>query len=249
LAQPEVLIDLNNIPDLFYLRPDEDDGLRIGAMTRHAQVETSSLVADRSPLLHNAMPQIATPQIRSRGTLGGSISHADPSAELVAVSVALDARFRIRSTSGERWVSADEFFVGMFATLLEPEDLLVEIAVPPLPPRTGWSLQEVARRPHDYALVGVAAVVTLDHMDICRDARLVFLSVGDGPVQARQAQAALIAQPPTPAAIQAAAETAAAVDIDPGNDIHATAAYRRHLAKVLTRRALEQAFARARGES
>ncbi len=245
LAQPAVLVDLNNIPDLFYIRPDEDGGLRFGAMTRHAQVETNTMVAERAPLLHEAMPQIATPQIRSRGTFGGSISHADPSAELVTVSVALGGRFRIRNTAGERWVTADEFFVGMFATLLEPEDLLVEIALPPLPPRTGWSLQEVARRPHDYALVGVAAVVTLNDRGLCQDARIVFLSVGDGPVQAKQAQATLIGQPPTPAAIQAAAETAATVDIDPGNDIHATAAYRRHLAKVLARRALDQAFSRA----
>ena len=248
LAQPSVLVDLNNIPDLFYIRPDENGGLLVGAMTRQNQVEHSRLVAERAPLIQGAMPQLATPQIRSRGTFGGSIAHADPSAELVAASVVLDGRFRLRSHSGERWVPAEEFFVGMFTTLLEPEDLLVEIALPSMPPRSGWSFLEVARRHHDFALVGVTAVVTLDGRDRCQQARLVLFSVGDGPVLARGAAKALIGQSPTPEAIRAAAETAATADIDPGSDIHASAEYRRHLAAVLSRRALTQAFERAKSD-
>jgi carbon-monoxide dehydrogenase medium subunit len=136
----------------------------------------------------------------------------------------------------------------MFTTLLEPDELLVEVALPPMPPRSGWAFLEVARRHHDFALVGVAAVVTLDEGNRCQRVRLVLFSVGDGPVLARQAAEALIGQVPTPEAIRAAAEIAATADIDPGSDIHASAEYRRHLANVLSRRALEQAFERARSD-
>jgi CO/xanthine dehydrogenase FAD-binding subunit len=247
LAQPAVLVDLNKVSELSSIRPDEDGGLSLGAMTRHNQVERSPMVAERAPLIHETMPNIATSQIRSRGTFGGSIAHADPSAELAAVSVALRARFKLRSQNGERWVPADEFFVGMFATLLDPDELLVEVTIPPLPPHTGWSLKEIARRPHDFALVGVAALVTLNEKGFCQQTRLVFLSVGDGPVEAHQAADTLRGQALTSEAIQAAAEIAATVDIDPGSDIHASAEYRRHLAGVLARRALEQASERAKG--
>jgi len=246
LAQPAVMIDLNKIAELSYIRPDENGGLRLGAMARHSMVEKNPLVAERSPLLHETMPNIATKQIRNRGTIGGSIAHADPSAELPAVSLALDWRFKLRSQSGERWVTAKEFFVGMFATLLEPEEILVEISAPSMPPRSGWSLQEVARRPHDFSMVGVTAVVTLDGNDRCQQARLVFLSVGDGPVEAHQAVKILEGQTITPDLIQAAAETASSDDIDPSSDIHASSEYRRHLAKVLSRRVLEQALERAK---
>jgi carbon-monoxide dehydrogenase medium subunit len=246
LAQPSVLVDLNNIPELFYIRPDENGGLRMGAMTRESQVEHSPLVAERAPLLHETMPHIAHPQIRNRGTVGGTLAHADPAAELPAVSVALNGRFRLRNQAGEHWVAADEFFIGFFTTALEPDELLVEIALPPMPARSGWSFLEIARRHGDYALVGVAAVVTLDDRDRCHQARLVFLSVGDGPVDAHRAAETLAGQVPTPEAIRAAAETAARADVDPGRDIHASAQYRRHLVQVLTRRALEQAVERAK---
>lgn len=249
LAQPEVLIDLNKIPGLSYIRPGGEGGLRLGAMTRHVQVEKDPTIRKHLPLLFEAMPQIATPQIRTRGTIGGSLAHADPAAELVAASVALQARFRLHSQAGERWVPADEFFMGMFTTLLEPDELLVEIEFPPSPPRTGWSLMEMSRRPHDFALVGVVAGLTLNTNNRCQDARIVFLSVGDGPVVAHQAGEALRDQELTPELIQAAAETAAFDDIDPSSDIHATADYRRQLAKVLTRRALDLALTRAKNNS
>jgi carbon-monoxide dehydrogenase medium subunit len=246
LAQPAILVDLNNISELSYIQPDEGGGLRLGAMTRHHQVEHDPLIAERAPLIFEAMPKIATSQIRSRGTFGGSIAHADPSAELVAVSVALGGRFRLRSQSGEREAAASEFFLGMFTTLLEPQELLVEATFPAMPARTGWALMEVARRPHDFALVGVAAVLSLDDQERCQDTRIVFLSVGDGPVTAHHAAEVLRGQVPTPELMRAAAETAAADDVDPSSDIHASAAYRRHLVKVLTRQALELAFKRAK---
>lgn len=244
LAKPAVLVDLNNIAELFYIQPHRDGSLRIGAMTRQRQVEHDPLIAEAAPLVHAAMPKIAYPQIRTRGTVGGSLAHADPSAELPAVSVALDAQFRLRSQKSERWVGADEFFLGFFTTALQPDELLVEIVLPPMPRHSGWSFLEVARRHHDFALVGVAAVVTMDG-DRCKQARLVYFSVGDGPVEARQAAAVLQGQEPAPEAIREAAEVAGQVDVDPQSDINASADYRRHLVKVLGRRALTQAFERA----
>jgi CO/xanthine dehydrogenase FAD-binding subunit len=193
------------------------------------------------------MPQVAYPPIRSRGTLGGTIAHADPSAELVAASVALRARFCLKNGQAERWVSAEDFFVGLFTTVLEPDELLVEVELPPMPPHSGWSFLEVARRHHDFALVGVAAVVKLDEDERCAETRLVYFSVGDGPVEAHEAAGLLSGQKPTDEAIRAAAETAGAVDVDPAADINASAEYRRHLVKVLGRRALTEAFERARG--
>jgi len=247
LAQPAVLVDLNTIADLSFIRPEDDGGLSIGAMTRHKMVEKDSLIAERAPLVHETMPKIATSQIRSRGTFGGSLAHADPSAELVCVSVALDGEFKVVGPNGERWVAAKDFFLGLFTSVLEPEELLVEIKLPPFPKRTGWSLMEIARRPHDFCLIGVAATLTLDDKDQCQEARLVYLSAGDGPMEGHQAVAALQGQAVTPEAIQAAAEAGASEDIDPASDIHATADFRRHLANVLTRRALNEALARAKG--
>jgi carbon-monoxide dehydrogenase medium subunit len=246
LAQPGVLVDLNNIPDLGYIWPGSEGGLHIGAMTRQREVEHSPLVAEHAPLVHETMPYIAHPQIRNRGTFGGSIAHADPASELPALAVALDAQLRIRGQNGERWVPAGEFFIDLFTTALEPEELLVEVALPDMPTRSGYAFEEVSRRQGDYALVGVAATITLDDNNHCQQARLVYFSVGNGPVEAHQAEATLKGQALTPAAIQAAAEIAATDDIDPPGDIHASSAYRRHLAKILARRVLEKATARAK---
>ena len=248
LAQPAVLVDLNGVSELFYIQPGRGGGLKIGAMTRQRQVELDPHVAERAPMLREALPKVAYPQIRSRGTMGGSIAHADPSAELVALSVALDCRLRIRSKQrGERWVDAKDFYLGLFTTVLEPDELLLEVELPPMPPRSGWSFMEVARRHHDFALVGVAAAVTIDKArTACEQARLVYFSVGDGPVEAHGAAAVLQGHEVTPEAIREAAETAGDQDVDPNSDINASAEYRRHLVKVLGRRALTEAFERAR---
>jgi CO/xanthine dehydrogenase FAD-binding subunit len=248
LVQPAVLVDLNNIPELSYIRSDDNGGVLVGAMTRYKQVGSDPLIAKGIPLVHEAIPSIGTPQVRTRGTIGGSLAHADPSAELVAVSVAVGGRFKLRNQKGERWVPADEFFISLFTSALEPEELLLEINLPPLPERSGWSLKEVARRHNDYALVGVVAVVTVDKKGNCEDARIVYLSAGDRPMEGHQAAELLKGQKPTSEAIHAAAEKAASADIEPGSDIHATAEFRRHLANVLTRRALDEAFTRARGK-
>ncbi|MFQ5633529.1 MAG: FAD binding domain-containing protein [bacterium] len=249
LAQPAVLIDLNGIPELFYIRSDKKNGLRIGAMTRQREVERSELIKKQAPLIHETMPFISHPQIRNRGTVGGSIAHADPAAELPAVMLALDASYRVKNKNGERVVSAREFHQGLFTTALEPDEILTQISIPPLPPRTGCAFQEVARRHGDFALVGVAAIVSLDKKNICQKAELVFLSVGDGPVEAQEAAKILSGQTLSEGVILAAAETAASKDIFPVSDIHASESFRRHLAKVLAERALTAACALAKSKT
>jgi len=246
LARPAILIDLDRVRELAFMSAGPD-GLRLGAMTRQRDVERSPLAARAAPLLHETLPFIAHPQIRNRGTIGGSLAHADPAAELPAVALALDARLHLKRRDGARWIPAAEFFTGLFATALTPEELLVEVAVPAPPARTGWAFEEVARRHGDYALVGVAAAVTLDSQGRCERVRLALLSVGEGPVLAARAAARLVGETPTADLVRAAADAAATSDIDPPGDIHASPAYRRQLAAVLTRRALTRAFERARG--
>jgi len=208
-------------------------------------VERSDVVRHHAPLISETMPFVAHPQIRSRGTFGGSLAHADPASELPSVMVALGARFRVRSAKIDRWIPAGEFYTGLFQTALSPGELLVEIAVPRLPARSGYAFTEVSRRHGDFALVGVAAVVTLTESGACREARIVLLSVGEGPVLAVEATKTLAGQKLSPELIRAAADAAATKDIDPPGDIHGSAAYRRQLAGVLTRRALTRALERA----
>ena len=245
LAQPAVLIDLNRIDGLAYVEESAAGGLKIGAMTRQSRIEREPLVAGHAPLLHEAMPLIAHPQIRNRGTVGGSLAHADPAAELPVVAVALGARFRIVGAAGERWVEASDFYVGLMTTDLAAEEILVEVELPPSPPRTGYAFVEIARRHGDYAHAGVAASVSLDGDGGCRDARLVYLSLGETPMTASRAAGLLVSEGLGAESIRAAAELAASEEIEPTTDIHATAEYKRHLARVVTERALGRARQRA----
>jgi len=246
LAQPAVIVDLNGVSELGHLLRNEAGGLRLGAMVRQRMLELDETIAALAPLLHEAMPHVAHTQIRNRGTLGGSLAHADPAGELPVITVALEARFCLRRLGGERWVSAEDFYQGLFMTALEPEEILVEVAIPPLPAQTGYAFLEVARRHGDYAQAGVAALVTVDGEGVCRQARLVYLNLGEIPRVAYRAAALLIDQPLSPELIAEAANQAAQEEIDPTADIHATVAYKRHLAEVLGRRALQQAAHRAR---
>lgn len=245
VVQPAVLVDLNRIKALEYVENSEDGSLAIGAMTRQRALEFNPIVAESTPLLHECMPHVAHPQIRNRGTLGGSLAHADPAAELPVVAVACGSRMKAKGPQGERWIEADRFFKGMFATVLQPGEILMEVVFPPQPPGTGWSFMEASRRRGDYAMMGVAATLRLNSSGTCEQARLVYLNAGDGPVEAPQAAAALKGQTPGPEAFEAAAATAAEQEIDPLGNVHASVAYQRQLAKVLTRRALERAFERA----
>jgi carbon-monoxide dehydrogenase medium subunit len=244
LATPAVLVDLNALSDLAYIK-DGEQGLRLGGMTRQRALERSPAVARQAPLVSETMPFIAHPAIRNRGTVGGSLAHADPAAELPAVMLALDAQFTARSPRGSRSISAGDFFTGLFSTALEPGELLTDITIPRVAKRSGYAFQEVSRRHGDFALVGVAASVVLDERGRCASARIALLSVGDRPMLAEQAAKALNGQLPSADAIKAAADAASSKDIDPSSDIHASARYRRQLANVLTRRVLKLAFERA----
>ncbi len=246
LAQPAVIIDLNGVTELGALREDVNGGVRVGAMVRHSHMEHSELIAQSVPLISEVMPYIAHPQIRNRGTIGGSLAHADPAAELPVIMVALEAKFRLQRQGGKRWVKAVDFYESLFVTALEPEEILVEIAVPPHPANSGYAFTEFSRRHGDYAQVGAAAVISMDESGICRDARLVFLSVGEIPMVAVKAAGMMVGERPTSGLIADAAELASRQEIDPMGDIHATADYKRHLAAVLGRRALQKAVSRAK---
>lgn len=244
VVQPSALIDLNRISELAYVR--EDSGcLRIGAMTRERTLELDPLVGRWSPLLREAMPNVAHPQIRNRGTLGGSLAHADPAAELPVIMLALGARMKIRSAEAERWVDAQNFFSGMFVTDIGPGEMLVEIELPAQSRRTGWAFMEVAPRAGDYALMGIAVQVTVDEAGTCKDAKLVYLNAGDGPIDAKIAAGALENEVINDKLIDEAAEMASENEITPFGNIHASPEFQRHLAKVLTKRALRQANQRA----
>ena len=246
LAQPTIIVDLNKVNELGSLQPTESDGLRIGAMVRQSQLEHSQTIAQLAPLLHETMPHIAHSQIRNRGTIGGSLAHADPAAELPVIMVALQARFRIQRKDRERWINAEDFYQALFTTALEPEEILVEITIPPLPRHTGYAFMELARRHGDYAQAGVAALIKLDESGYCRQARLVYLNVGEIPVVADKVATTMIGEIPSLELSAEIAWNAAQNEIDPTGDIHATAKYRRHLAFVLGKRAIWQAISRAR---
>lgn len=249
LAQPALIVDLNGVAELDHLAPQKSGGLRIGAMVRQSRLECSQAVADLAPLLYETMPHIAHPQIRNRGTIGGSLAHADPAAELPVIAIALEAQFRLQRAGSERWVNAVDFYQTLFMTALEPEEVLTEVDIPPLPPETGYAFLEMARRHGDYAQAGVAALVTLDPQGVCRRARLVYLNVGEVPMVAAKAAAKLSDQSPSLELIDAAARTAAQEEIDPVSDMHGTAVYKRHLAYILGKRALQQAITRAQAMS
>jgi carbon-monoxide dehydrogenase medium subunit len=249
LAQPAVIIDLNRMQELTGLDADAQGTLRAGAMVRHSFLEHSEMIAQVAPLISEVMPFIAHPQIRNRGTIGGSLAHADPAAELPVIMVTLGAKFRLQRRGGERWIRAVDFYQSLFMTALEPEEILVEIAIPPQPTNSGYAFTELARRHGDYAQVGVAALITIDENGVCRDLRLVFLNVGEIPMVAVKAAEMLVGEIPTPELISAAAELASKQEIDPMGDIHATADYKRHLATVLGKRTLQRAVVRANKSS
>jgi carbon-monoxide dehydrogenase medium subunit len=233
LAQPAALIDLNRLPDLDYVRA-EAGGLRIGALVRHRGIERDASIAQHAPLLNEAAPHVAHPQIRNRGTFCGNLAHADPASEFPAVALALGARMRAQSTRGERWIEGTDFFRGVFTTALAADEMLVEVEVPALPARTGTCFLEIARRRGDYALVGVAATVTVDAAGKPVGARIALCNAGATPV--------LVAVSDLDGAPEQVRR-----EIDPPENVHATAAFRRHLAGVLTRRALDAALSRAGG--
>ncbi len=245
LAQPATLIDLNGVHELDYIRAD-DNGVAIGAMTRQRTVERSSVMRETYPLLPAAVEWIGHPQIRNRGTIGGSLVHSDPAAELPALATLLDATFTITNAQGaKRTVKPDEFFVTYLTTAVEPEEMLSEIYFPTLPAGTGWSFVEVARRHGDFALVGAAATVALDSAGACSNVRIALFGVAPTATRSPSAEQALLNQKPDEQAIAAAASEVVK-DIDPPGDVHASVEYRKYVATNLVRRALTEAVQRAK---
>ncbi len=243
LARPAALIDLNAIASLAYI--SEDDGqIRFGAMTRQRAIEFSPLVRRRLPLLAEATALVGHLPIRTRGTIGGSLAHADPSAEYPAILAALDGVVVARGPRGERTLRASELFQSYLTTRLGPDEMLVEVRFPVMPDGAGFAFEEFSRRHGDFAIVGVAATVIRQGDRYA--ARLVTAGAGPVPTRLRQAEEILEREGLSDAAIEAAARRAAAL-VEPDTDIHASAAYRRNLTRVLTGRALRRAVARLGG--
>jgi carbon-monoxide dehydrogenase medium subunit len=241
LVQPAVLIDLNRVASLAGIAKAKDGAIRIGAMTRHRSVERDAVLALEQPLLGMAMCNVAHPQVRNRGTLGGNLANADPASEMPAVLLALDAQVLARSSKGERWVGLEQFSRGIYSTALTETEMLTEISVPPLPPNARTCFMEVARRRGDFAMIGVAVVIKVDEAGICRFARIALCNAGPGPVLAKKAADILLGHTVSDDTLKAAAD-AAAQEIDPPGSLQASPAYQRHLAGVVTYRALNAAL-------
>jgi carbon-monoxide dehydrogenase medium subunit len=227
LATPSVLVDIGRLADLSYVR-DGGDHVAIGGLTRHRDLETSALLAEQAPILAHVAGQVGDPQVRHRGTIGGSIAHGDPASDLPAALLALRATMVARGPGGERTIPVDDFFTGFLETALEPTELLTEIRVPKVA-GAGWSFQKFNRRAQDWAIVGVALVRN-------GTTGIGLVNMGPRPLRAAAAEAAL-------AGGSSAAEAAAVADegTEPPADLNASVDFRRHLARVLVQRALDAA--------
>jgi aerobic carbon-monoxide dehydrogenase medium subunit len=244
MARPTQLVDVNGVADLATME-ERPDAMVFGATVRERVAERSAAVRARVPLFAEALPFIGHAAIRVRGTIGGSVAHADASAEIPCVVAALDGEVVVRSVRGERVIAAADFFQGHFTTALADDECLVAVRVPAMDPSAGWAFHEIARRHGDFALVGVATVLSLDAGGRIADSRIALMGVGDVPVRARDAEVALVGAEPTEATFAEAARTATA-GLRPATDMHGSAAYRTHIAAVAVRRALATAGARAR---
>ena len=240
LARPAMLLDIGRLPLAGIRR--EGDRLRIGALTRHADVVSDPLVRQLAPLLAEAGAQIGHEPIRNRGTIGGSLAHADPAAEWPVAVCALGATVTAASLRGERGICMAEFNLGYFTTALEPDEIITEVTVPVSPQGMGWSFLEYSRRVGDFAIVSVACGLRLQNGEVT-DARLVLGGVSDKPERLSEAESALIGGPAGDGALEQVARAVGDL-IDPPEDLHATAAYRRHLARGLALRALKAARSR-----
>jgi carbon-monoxide dehydrogenase medium subunit len=239
LVKPKILIDLNGVAGLDSIH-ESPAGLAIGAMTRQSHVERSALVRQRFPVLAEALRHIGHVAIRHRGTIGGSLAHADPAAELPAVALALDAKFETRSARQSRTIAAEKFFVDYLTTVLGADEIVEKIILPVLKPASGYAVEEIARRHGDFAIAGVVAILDLDPEDKIAEARVALFGVAPTAVRAHRVERALKGQAPGATVIR---DAAALLDdvLDPPSDLHASSAYRKRVAAVLTVRALMRA--------
>jgi CO/xanthine dehydrogenase FAD-binding subunit len=245
MARPDVVVDLRKLTSLKYIR-EEDGIIAIGAMTTKREVEESELIQQKQPLLHASTREIGHLQIRSRGTVGGSMAQADPAAEYPAVALVLGMEMKILGVDGERTIPADEFFITYLTTEIDSTEILTEVRVPVLAEGTGWSFQELARRHGDFAIVGGAVTLRLDG-GVCTDPRIVLFGVGATPVRITAAESLLSGQAPSAELFARAGEQGVVELEEPMADVHASAEYRRHLAKVTIKRCLLEATERAGG--
>ena len=243
LLRPSILVDINSIESLSFIT-ETATNIRVGALTRHYQLETSPVIARHLPVLSCAMTHVAHLAIRNRGTIGGSLAHGDPAAELPMMALLLDAELHIASVSSARTIAARDFFLGALTVDLGAGEIVTEIVLPNLPPRTGWGFAEVARRHGDFALAAVAATLTVV-ADAIVEARIALTGVGRTPLRVAEAESLLVGQAPTPYLSGQTVEAVRAA-MEPDSDMHASADYRRHLAGVLTSRALAAAWRRAK---
>ncbi|MBI4455818.1 MAG: xanthine dehydrogenase family protein subunit M [Acidobacteria bacterium] len=243
LAAPAALVDINKVKELDYVR-EVNGKLAIGALVRQRVLETSEAIRSKCGLLAETAEFIAHPQIRNRGTVVGSICHADPAAELPAIARALDAEMKVVGPDGERIIKAEDFFVTLMTTSMDPSELMVEVRLPTLGPRTGWAFEEFAIRHGDFAIVGVTAAVTLDEQKNCADARLAAIGVSEVPYRDSKVERLIMGQEISESLLDQAAHQMVE-GVEPSTDLHASADQRKHLLRVLTKRALKKAAGRA----
>jgi carbon-monoxide dehydrogenase medium subunit len=243
LAVPDALVDLKRVEGIRHLRRDEQGHLAIGAGTRQNALLREEVVRESWPILAEGASYIGHPQVRSRGTVCGSLAHHDPTAELPTLAVALEARMVVASSAGSREVPADEFFISHYTVALEHGEVLLEVRFPPLPPHAGWSFMELARRRGDFALVGVAAIVEPDGEERVRSGRLVLCGVGPKPHRVPAAEETVAGAALTDSLLEEVSRTVSEA-VDPPDTLHASASYRREAAGVLAARALAAAWER-----
>jgi carbon-monoxide dehydrogenase medium subunit len=240
----DYLIDIKGLKELSYIVYDEKEGLRIGAATTHRTIEKSHLLKEKYPVLVEVEKRLASIQVRNWGTVAGNLAHGDSSGDLAPTLIALDAKIKLASSKGNRIVPLEKFYTGLFETALDKDELVAEVQVPPVRPRTATAYRKFNLIDNDQAIVGVAAAVAVDQGGACKDARIVLSNAGITPIRAEHAEKVLIGKKPSDALLVKAGE-AAAGDADPVSDIHASEEYRRHLIKVLTKRMVRQAWEQA----
>ena len=246
LVRPQVIVDINRITQLDHISPSPNGGLAIGALTRQRTAERSQTVQQQCPLLAGALPLIGHFPTRNRGTVGGSLVHGDPAAELPAVCVTLESEMVLTGSADERVVKAKDFFIGYLTTALEPGEVLSQIRIPPLNGGWGWGIEEVCRREGDFALVGAMALLQLDDNDNCRGARVTLFAAGGTPIRVGRAEEALLGGKVDDRTLEEVAH-AVVETVDPPSDIHASSQYRKEVGGVVARRSVAAALRRAKG--
>lgn len=243
LVAVDYLIDLKGLDELNYIKYDDTEGLKLGATTTHRAIEKSDVIKKNYPILAAMEEKLASIQVRNWGTIGGNLAHADAAGDPAPVLISLDAKVKLGSAKGERVMALEEFYTDLFETAMEPDEIILEVQVPPMAPKSASAYQKFNLLENDQGIVAVAATVTADN-GVCKDARIVLGNAGVTPIRAKSAEKVLIGKKLTDE-LFAEAGVAAAGDADPVSDIHSSAEFRRHLITVLTKRMVKQAWDKA----